>query len=62
MGLMVDTNLFIRFEKSGKPIECSSWELSEKVYISNVVVSELLMGTPCKHGRAPLRSVIICRC
>ena len=44
MGLMVDTNVFIRFEKSGEPIDFSSWERSQKVYISAVVVSELLMG------------------
>ena len=44
MGLMVDTNIFIRFEKSGKPIDFSSWESSQKVYISAVIVSELLMG------------------
>lgn len=44
MGLMVDTNVFIRFEKSGKPIDFSSWEGSQKVYISAVIVSELLMG------------------
>jgi predicted nucleic acid-binding protein len=44
MGLMVDTNVFIRFEKSGKPIDFSSWESSQKVYISVVIVSELLMG------------------
>ena len=44
MGLMVDTNVFIRFEKNGKPIDFSSWESSQKVYISAVIVSELLMG------------------
>ena len=44
MGLMVDTNVFIRFEKSGKPIDFSSWESSQNVYISVVIVSELLMG------------------
>ncbi len=44
MGLMVDTNVFIRFEKSGKPIDFSSWESSQKVYISVVIASELLMG------------------
>ena len=44
MGLMVDTNVFISFEKSGTPIDLSSWESSEKVYISVVVVSELLIG------------------
>jgi tRNA(fMet)-specific endonuclease VapC len=44
MGLMVDTNVFIRFEKNGKPIDFSAWEGSQKVYMSAVVVSELLMG------------------
>jgi tRNA(fMet)-specific endonuclease VapC len=44
MGLMVDTNVFIRFEKSGDPIDFSSWEDSEQVYISVVIASELLMG------------------
>jgi predicted nucleic acid-binding protein len=44
MGLMVDTNVFINFEKSGKPIDFSSWESSERVYISVVTASELLMG------------------
>jgi predicted nucleic acid-binding protein len=44
MGLMVDTNVFISFEKSGKPIDFSSWENSRKVFISVVIVSELLMG------------------
>jgi tRNA(fMet)-specific endonuclease VapC len=44
MGLMVDTNVFINFEKSGNPIDFSSWDSSQKVYISVVVVSELLMG------------------
>jgi predicted nucleic acid-binding protein len=44
MGLMVDTNVFIRFEKTGNPIDFSSWDASEDVYISVVIVSELLMG------------------
>jgi predicted nucleic acid-binding protein len=44
MGLMVDTNVFIRFEKSGESVDLSPWEPSERVYISVVTVSELLMG------------------
>jgi len=44
MGLMVDTNVFINFEKSGKPIDFSSWDSAQKVYISVVIASELLMG------------------
>lgn len=44
MGLMVDSNVFINFEKSGKPIDFSTWQISGKVFISAVSVSELLMG------------------
>ncbi len=44
MGLMVDTNVFIGFERSGNAIDFSTWDNSSKVYISAVVVSELLMG------------------
>ena len=44
MGLMVDTNAFIKFKKRGQPIDFSSWDASEKVFISVVTVSELLMG------------------
>jgi predicted nucleic acid-binding protein len=44
MGLMIDTNVFIRFEKSGKTIDFSSWDNSQKVYISVVIASELLVG------------------
>jgi tRNA(fMet)-specific endonuclease VapC len=44
MGLMVDTNVFISFEKSGHAIDLSPWKDSENVYISVMTVSELLMG------------------
>jgi predicted nucleic acid-binding protein len=44
MGLIVDTNVFIHFEKNRKPLDFIGWDASEKVYISVVVVSELLMG------------------
>jgi len=44
MGLMVDTNVFINFEKTSKAIDLSPWKPSEKVYISVVTVSELLTG------------------
>ena len=32
MGLMVDTNVFIRLEKSGEPLDFSRWESSEKAF------------------------------
>lgn len=44
MGMMVDTNVLISFEKSAKVIDLSPWEPSERVYISVVTVSELLIG------------------
>lgn len=44
MGMMVDTNVFIRFEKSSKAIDLSPWEPSESVFISVLTVSELLIG------------------
>jgi predicted nucleic acid-binding protein len=41
---MVDTNVFIRFEKSGQPLDLSAWEASERVFVSAVTASELLIG------------------
>ena len=42
MELMVDTNIFIRFEKSGKPIDFVG-EFAKGLHRA-VIVSELLMG------------------
>ncbi len=44
MGLMVDTNVFILFERRAAAVDVSLWEPSEDVFISVVTVSELLMG------------------
>ncbi len=44
MGLIVDTNVFIVYEKTEKPIDFSAWEPSEDACISAVTVSELLVG------------------
>jgi tRNA(fMet)-specific endonuclease VapC len=44
MGLMVDTNVFIIFEKTGSPIDFSSSAASQGVYTSVLTVSELLIG------------------
>lgn len=44
MGLIVDTNVFIGFEKSGKAIDLSAWESSDRVYVSVIAVTELLIG------------------
>ena len=44
MGLMIDANVFIQFERRGIPVDISRWESSGGVFISVVTVSELLMG------------------
>ncbi len=44
MGLIVDTNVFVRFERRGEQIDLSHWAPSEDVFISVVTVSELLTG------------------
>ena len=44
MGLIVDTSVFISFERRGKPPDLSPLEPFEDVFISAVTVSELLMG------------------
>jgi len=44
MGLMIDSNVFIKFEKDGKAIDFSQWADSEPVSISSIIASELLVG------------------
>jgi tRNA(fMet)-specific endonuclease VapC len=44
MGLMVDTNVFIRFEKHGMKADLAPWDPSERIYASVVTISELLTG------------------
>ena len=46
MGLMVDSNVFIKLERSGASIDFSKWEpaQSEEIFVSAITVSELLIG------------------
>jgi tRNA(fMet)-specific endonuclease VapC len=44
VGLIVDINVFILFERHSEAVDLSPWEPSEEVFISAVTVSELLMG------------------
>ncbi len=44
MGLIVDTVVFIAFERSGQPIDLTPWQVTDQVFISAVTVSELLVG------------------
>jgi tRNA(fMet)-specific endonuclease VapC len=44
VGLIVDTNVFIQFERRGVPLDLSRWEPSEDVFISVITVTELLIG------------------
>jgi predicted nucleic acid-binding protein len=61
MGLMVDTSVFIRFEKAGNPIDFSAWDNSQQVFISAVTAAELLLGARAATTRdlpllSPIRS------
>lgn len=44
MGLIVDTNVFVTFERRGVPVDVSPWQSTDEVFISAITVSELLMG------------------
>ena len=44
MGLIVETVVFIAFERSGQPINLTSWQITDQVFISAVTVSERLVG------------------
>lgn len=44
MGLIVDTVVFVAFERSRTPVDLSPWEATDEVFISAVTVSELLVG------------------
>ena len=41
---MLDTNVFIYSERSGKSIDFSKWDKYGDVYLSSITVSELLVG------------------
>jgi tRNA(fMet)-specific endonuclease VapC len=44
LGLIVDTNVFVSFERRGEPGSLAAWNPADDVFISAVTVSELLMG------------------
>lgn len=44
MGVIVDTNVFISFERRAAPVDLSPWSPGEDVFISAITVSELLTG------------------
>jgi tRNA(fMet)-specific endonuclease VapC len=52
VGLVVDTNVLILFERRGQPIDLSPWSLAEEVFMSAVTVSELLMGVHLANTEA----------
>ena len=61
MGLMVDANVFIEFERRNLPIDLSQRQPSDDVFISVVTVSELLMGVhrADNEGRRKRRSEFV---
>ena len=44
MGLIIDTNVFVHWERSGHDIDFSPWEHHGEAAISVVTASELLVG------------------
>ena len=44
MGLIIDTNVFVHWERSGRNIDFSRWEDRGDAAISVVTASELLVG------------------
>ncbi len=44
MGLILDTNVFIHYERAGNPVDFSKWEKYGDVFISAITASELLVG------------------
>ncbi|MDA1053019.1 MAG: type II toxin-antitoxin system VapC family toxin [Planctomycetota bacterium] len=44
MGLIIDTNVFVLWERSGQNIDFSAWEDRGEAAISVITASELLVG------------------
>jgi tRNA(fMet)-specific endonuclease VapC len=44
MGLIIDTSVFIRWERAGRAIDFSPWSGYGEVTISSITASELLVG------------------
>lgn len=44
MGLLIDTDVFVLSERSGKSVDFSVWQAYGSAYISSITVSELLVG------------------
>lgn len=53
MGLMLDTSVFVQFERTGQAIDFSRWEDYGDVYISAITASELLVGV--HYGKSEAR-------
>jgi tRNA(fMet)-specific endonuclease VapC len=44
MAVIVDTTVFVAFERAGEEVDLSPWKAADDVFISAVTVSELLLG------------------
>lgn len=44
MGILIDTNVFVRVERAGEAIDFNRWRSYGDAFISAVTVSELLVG------------------
>lgn len=52
MGLVIDTCVFIRAEKSKANVDFGKWEKYVDIYLSSITVSELLVGVHCANNEA----------
>ena len=61
MGLVIDTNVFIHWERSGRDIDFSHWEDHGEAAISVVTASELLVGVyrADSEARRQRRSIFV---
>lgn len=55
MGLVIDTNVFVRAERSGARVDFDRWRSFGQAYIAAITVSELLVGVHRAEGEARRR-------
>lgn len=55
MGLIVDTNVFIRAERTGTPLDLSAWHAQGDAFIAAITASELLVGV--HRANTPTRRI-----
>jgi len=52
MGLIIDTSVFVRWERSGRKIDFSAWDDQGEAALSVITASELLVGVQLADSEA----------